>query len=83
VMAHDYALNAHHNPKPSSDMSWSTASAGVTSPIHVNTAGLGTTIHILEGGKYWCVGALINQSQNPSCVCAFDEFDPMKAEESL
>jgi len=79
-----YSYNTHHEPKPSNDLSWAIATnSGMTSPIHIDTAGLCTAIFILTGSKYWCIGTPVEQAQDPKGVHAFDDFDPLKAESSL
>jgi len=78
-----YSYNTHHEPKPSNDLSWAIATnSGMTSPIHIDTAGLCTAIFILTGQS---TGALnsCGTSSDPKGVHAFDDFDPLKAESSL
>jgi hypothetical protein len=83
-MERDYSHNTHHEPKPSNDLSWAIATnSGMTSPIHIDAAGLCTAIFILTGAKYWCIATPMEQTQDPKSVHAFDDFDPMEAESSL
>lgn len=48
---------APHQNYPAGHTTWAiVSSAGVTSPVHCDTAGLGTASFVLTGHKYWVVG---------------------------
>jgi hypothetical protein len=60
------------NVKP--DMEWSLiGTKGTISPFHVDSAGLGTVVVVLNGSKYWVVMTRIGEHDT---ICSVDSLGP-------
>ena len=61
-------------PDTKSDMEWSLIrSKGTVSPFHVDSSGLGITLIVLEGNKYWIV---MTQMGEHDTICSVDTLGP-------
>jgi hypothetical protein len=61
-------------PQTKSDMEWSLiGSKGTVSPFHVDSAGLGTAVVVLEGSKYWIVMTRMGEQDT---ICSIDSLGP-------
>jgi len=61
-------------PDTKSDMEWSLIGGkGAISPFHVDSAGLGTAVVVLEGSKYWIVMTRMGEHDT---ICSVDSLGP-------
>jgi hypothetical protein len=82
VASHEVAQNrlpwsyetAFRVPDTKSDMEWSLIGGkGTVSPFHVDSAGLGTAVVVLEGSKYWI---LMTRMGEHDTICSVDSLGP-------
>jgi hypothetical protein len=82
VASHEVAQNrvgaryetAFEVPDIKSEMEWSLIGGqGAVSPFHVDSAGLGTVVVVLEGSKYWIVVTRVGERDT---ICSVDSLGP-------